>query len=291
MKHHYIPQFYLRPWLGRDDKLQEFRRGYKGRLQTGRYGTDVTGFEHDLYAMPEVSPEERHRIERVFMGMVDNRATEVRNRLLEGNVPQDPELRQAWATFLLSLRMRNPEAVAQLKRRFISDWGRLDEVMEALYQGVENIPWSIAEYLRTRSAVAAERQALTFLTDIVDSSLVLRFVPSMAWDVIDLSSASRTLMTSDRPLMMSNGLNSPEGHLALAISPTKLFVACTASRKRLEFARMPVSQLVRSANDSVVGQGRKYVYALDKTPFGYVEKQMGTRDYLQVLPERPSRAA
>lgn len=37
MKHHYIPQFYLRPWLGEDHKLEEFgREPYTGQIRSRR---------------------------------------------------------------------------------------------------------------------------------------------------------------------------------------------------------------------------------------------------------------
>lgn len=121
MKHHYIPQFYLRPWLGPDHKLQEFRRGHGGRIQVGRYGTKVTGYADDLYTLPGVTGETKHNVERYFMSSVDNAAVRAGDMMLEDRLPADPDTRHSWSRFLLSLVFRNPAEVAKFKRQHMEN--------------------------------------------------------------------------------------------------------------------------------------------------------------------------
>ncbi len=72
MRHHYIPQFYLRPWLGEDRKLEEFGRvPPTNQIRSRRRGTNSTGYEDDLYEIPGVTEETKHcwfsrRTEPVF---------------------------------------------------------------------------------------------------------------------------------------------------------------------------------------------------------------------------------
>nr|WP_174018270.1 SDR family oxidoreductase [Rhizobium rhizogenes] len=72
MKHHYIPQFYLRPWLGSDNKLLEFRRlkfehEPLPRLEIKRRGTRETGCEENLYTLHGATKETKQNVERIFM--------------------------------------------------------------------------------------------------------------------------------------------------------------------------------------------------------------------------------
>src|SRR3984957_16543181 len=58
----------------------------------------------------------------------------------------------------------------------------------------------------------------------IDSKKLGQYINDLYWRVIEIH-GSFTLMTCDRPIVMTNGLDRPDGHLALPISPEKLFVA------------------------------------------------------------------
>lgn len=107
---------------------------------------------------------------------------------------------------------------------------------------------------------------------------VLRVVRRMYWQVIDTSHMARRLMTSDRPVMMTNGLGRYNGHFAIPISPTKLFIACTTAQFLREVMAAPLGRLVREANDAAIGQAKKFVYGLDDSQMGEIRRRMGKRD-------------
>lgn len=50
------------------------------------------------------------------------------------------------------------------------------------------------------------------------------------------------------------------------------------------FRRMPTGKIVRSTNEAVIGQGRKYVCGLDGSNIAEVRRLMGKRDYMTLLP-------
>jgi hypothetical protein len=108
------------------------------------------------------------------------------------------------------------------------------------------------------------------------------------WWVLDASKVSRRFMTSDHPLVMTNGLGRDDGHFALPISPTHLFIAFMKTGFSEHFRRLPVGKVVRLTNEAVIGQGRKNVYGVDGTNIAEVRRLMGKREYMSLLPHMKS---
>lgn len=290
MKHHYIPQFYLRPWLGDDHKLEEFRRGYRGRIEVGRYGTKSTGFAVDLYTLAGTTPDTRQNVEKYFMGLVDHSAVKARDMMLEGVIPTDESTRHSWARFLMSLILRNPEEISTFKERFGADLMTPDAELQARYESAKSPddPPTLEEWLQLSDPTYSERSAIIAMTRLVENQNVLRLIRGMNWRVIDTRDRLRRLMTSDRPIVITNGLGRYDGHCALPLSPTKLFLACTCVDFAEELCRLRLGKMIRSVNDAVMGQARKYVYAVDRSPLSEVRKQMGKRDapsFIRGVPE------
>jgi hypothetical protein len=290
MNHHYIPQFYLRPWLGPDHKLQEFRRGYGGRIQSGRYGTKSTGYAVDLYTLAGTTPETRQNVEKYFMGLVDNSAVRARDMMLEDEIPRDQSTRHSWARFLMSLVLRNPEEISKFKERFGADLMTPDAELQARYENQKSPddPPTLEEWLQQSDPTYSERSAIVAMTRLVENQNVLRLIRGMEWRVIDTSGFTRRLMTSDRPIAMTNGLGRYDGHCALPLSPTKLFLACTYVDFANGVCSTRTGKLIRSMNDAVIGQAKKYVYSLDRSSLAEVRRLMGKREppsFIRGVPE------
>ncbi|WP_392714257.1 DUF4238 domain-containing protein [Rhizobium ruizarguesonis] len=289
MKHHYIPQFYLRPWLGDDDRLQELKRGHHNLVTSKRVFTKQTGYAPDLYTLPGATEETKQNVEKAFMAFVDNEAVKARDMMLAGQIPSDPKTREAWTRFVLSMVFRNPEEMPKFKERFREELLRQDPKIQAEYekQKEPDDPETFEQWLMTNRPERVERYAILLMTKLVQRENVNYLFRTMHWRVIDTSGVVRRLMTSDRPIMMSSGMVHYTGHFALPISPTKLFLACTALAFADEFCAMPASKIVREINKIVVGQGRKFVYALDSAYLAEVRQQMGKLPYPSfVRPER-----
>lgn len=287
MKHHYIPQFYLRPWLGADHKLTVFgREPYSGRIRSRRRGTNSTGYEDNLYTIPGATEETKQNIERIFMSTVDTTAARARDMLLNGVIPQGNE-RHAWARFLMSMAMRGPEEIRAFKRKFAHDWILPDREFEARYQGVRTPGWppTLIDYINLEGPIAAERRAIIILTDLIQHENVTRLFMSAIWWVLDTSKVQRPLMTSDHPVVMTNGLGREDGHFAVPIGPRRLFIAFMKADFSKRFRNMPVGKIVRLTNEAVIGQGRKNVYAIDSENIAEVRRIMGKREYMTFIPK------
>ncbi|MCD7111916.1 DUF4238 domain-containing protein [Rhizobium sp. DKSPLA3] len=294
MKHHYIPQFYLEPWVNRetDNKLTEFRRlkfplEPLPRLEIKRRGKMETGYVENLYRVPGASKATQQNVERIFMGAVDKHAATARDMMLAGNIPMEPRIRHAWARFLLSLVMRTPEAVKAFKYKVRSDLLAPDPEFQSKYDELKKNDWppTREEYMLQRSPTLPERQAVIMITKLIQKQNVLKLMTGADWWLLDTSTKPhRKILTSDHPLIMSNGLGRPDGHFALPISPQLVFVAFMNHGIGRGIQRIPLSRLVRDINDAVIGQGRRSVYAFDEDETRTVKRRMGKRDYMSPLP-------
>ncbi|TBA16126.1 DUF4238 domain-containing protein [Rhizobium ruizarguesonis] len=290
MKHHYIPQFYLRPWEGDDNQLQEFKRGYLNQVTTKRVFTKQTGYAPDLYTLPGATEETKQNVEKAFMALLDNEAVKARDMMLNDQIPADPKTRESWTRFVLSMVFRNPEEMEKFKASFRNEIRKPDPKIRAEYDRLKDPddPETFEEWLMQNRPERMERSAILTMTNLVQRNNVNYLLRTMHWRVIDVSEVSRRLMTSDRPIMMSNGMVQYGGHFALPISPTKLFLACTAVQFANEFCAMATSKIVRDVNKIVIGQGRKFVYAKDTAQQTDVRQHMGRLPYPSFVRPEPN---
>ena len=79
---------------------------------------------------------------------------------------------------------------------------------------------------------------------------------------------------------MTNGLNKPDSHVIMPISPHYAFIAA-ASRAMIErIAQVDrEGRLAGLLNDRVVRQARRYVWATDDSQLRFVENRLGTRAF------------
>src|ERR1700689_704186 len=114
-KHHYIPVFYLKQWMGPKNTVCEFSRPHdQGKPRSSP--PDGTGYVRGLYAIDDLDPNVVNAIEDMFLKPSDGMAAEALHCLLQEAPFTRPErMRHAWTRFVLSLLIRYPEAIAQMK--------------------------------------------------------------------------------------------------------------------------------------------------------------------------------
>jgi hypothetical protein len=220
------------------------------------------------------------------MGAVDTTAARARDMLLRDEIPEGAE-RHAWARFIMSLMLRGPEEIKVFKERFIRDWYKPNPDLQSRYDAAKEPDWppTLEEYFAQVDPTVAERTAIIILTNLVEHENVTRTLMAAPWWVLDTGHLTRRLMTSDHPVVMTNGLGRADAHFALPISPTKLFVGFVTELARGGIMRMPVGKVVRLVNDAVIGQGRKWVYGVDHSQLSEVRRRFGKRDYLSFVPQ------
>jgi len=285
MKHHYVPQFYLKPWQGPDGKIEVFFRRPDGLIVSKRMHRKATGYAIDLYKLPGVAPAEKYTMESAFMAPIDDEAVRARDLLLGDMAPAGGRTRSAWSRFILSMILRSPEEVAAFKKYYTDLVPTLHPEFQATRPAMRegSNPTRDEGRIVSFDSSHIERSAMFAITTFIEHPPALDLFQSMHWMIIDTRSVRRRLMTSDRPVMLTHGMLQYAGHYALPISPTRLFLAATNIDFAKQFASMPRSKIVRVINRLVVGQARKYVYAVDGTHLVEVRREMGKQPAPTIL--------
>ena len=139
-KHHYVPFYYLKQWMGAKECISEFSRPYD-RVATRSPHPDGTGYIRGLYAIDDPDANVVNAIEDMFLNRRDGIASDALRCLLrEVPFPQPQRMRHAWTRFILSLLIRYPEAISEMKGSF----GRI-------YRGSTSKPESRTNPRRSRN--------------------------------------------------------------------------------------------------------------------------------------------
>jgi Protein of unknown function (DUF4238) len=86
------------------------------------------------------------------------------------------------------------------------------------------------------------------------------------------------LLTSDRPVVMTNGLDTDNAQLILPISPKHVFVA-TNNLNTENYIRsiMQRKQMIQQINERVTRQSHKYVFGLSDAQLLFVSRRLGMK--------------
>jgi hypothetical protein len=282
-KHHYIPEFYLQRWTDRVSRqLIEFCRRPEG-LVARPTSPGGTGYVHGLYKLPDAEPGEEYVIETKLMKSIDNWASKaLQSMMVDGPFPGKLEPRQAlgWCQFLYSLIVRNPEHLERMQAKMTT----LDpaEIIEHIREDYPRIkgpgdPPTFDEYKEAFLKRPVQVPAIRVLPELVRSKRVVRVLASFKWQTATVNTARFPLLTSDRPIVMSNGLIEQDAHIVLPISPRKLFIATKNEQTFQFFREMDPNQLVEAMNNHVCQQAHNFVYGTDKRALRFVEKRLGKR--------------
>ena len=272
-KHHYIPVFYLKQWNGDNHKICEFSRP-RALVTTKRVGPKSTGFVHGLYSIPGLPAEEAQYIEKKYMQKLDDKAARALQRMLTqppGQIVLSEELTIYWAAFLYSLILRSPEIIAVM--------GVELETKRTEFRSMSIGTASITDADGVRHTVTVKHRPLhaqEFLPGFIAGQVVRELV-AMRWQTISTASANHPMLTSDRPVIMTNGFAHPEGHVAIPISPTLLFLATRPEGTYEAINSMNSDELVISVNNNVCIHAIDYVYGLDDREWLFVAERLGRR--------------
>ena len=111
---------------------------------------------------------------------------------------------------------------------------------------------------------------------IIDSPLIGNWINNMRWIVLRAHNPKFTLLTSDRPVVMTNGLRHDNAQIILPISPWHVFVSTNnlKTERYVEnvFAR---GEMIQQINERVTLQFRRYVYGMSDAQLTFVSRRLG----------------
>ncbi len=275
LDHHYIPQFLLHEWTV-DGKLHRFQKPTPGKIVEHRKPTRAVGFRERLYEIPEYPPETAQSIEQGFMKTLDDTAAIAHKLLLAKNfVDLDQAHRSAWTRFLLSLMLRTPDNLAAYKAGFAAVYDTPTSDVQAKYeaQKAPHDPPTAEEFLKLHQPMAPLTAALTQLPHVMQNKGLGQHIIRMRWSVAEITRGA--FLISDEVLITSNGLGKDDGHIAMPISPTKLFIATNNEKTLDTIIGMGDRELVKTANAQIVGRAKHFVGAHNTLQKRFIENRFG----------------
>lgn len=219
-------------------------------------------------------------LEDKFFRDIDTIASDaLRYMVNTGGHDMNVHLRNGWSRFLNSLRQRQPERVARLKQMSLERLeGILERVkVEAGSGEVPSLPTGItfdqfADHMRQS---VRDKDWADVLQYVIDSNNVGLFISNMRWSLVSVQNSGQRFLTSDRPVVATNGVNHPEGYIMLPISPTQLFIALNNVEMENRLRYTDSRSLVNRVNNLVTKQAQRFVYSVDERQLRFVENRLG----------------
>lgn len=277
-RHHYIPVFYLKQWALNNGMLCEYSKPHGQVVKPKRVAPKATGYVDGLYELQGLEGEFAQQFERLFLSPVDSLAAVFLQDLVLNRKPlRGSESRSQWTRFLVSLIMRMPEEIAGHKKYYQEDWFEYSIERERDYKRHRDpkSPATLKEWLRNSDPLLVQRLAMRSLIPLIDNPDLGEAIARMRWGHLNFPLDAPALMTSDRPLFMSENLIDKRSFILLPVSPKKAFIACGSLNQQISFERVHPTVLARMINDTVVQQAYKYVYSTYDVQLAYVQSNMG----------------
>lgn len=261
--HHFVPVFYLRQWHNGNEKLCEHKRVHGGRIVRKEVSAAGTAFQRDLYAFPALGTAGYDQyLENRFFKLVDDEGAAALHRLLERDPkPWTAEQRSGWSRFLLSVRLRHPDAMDELRAAIPTAWNRSSEASQARYAELRepDDPETFEEFIVRRDPHVVDKVSVNMIMRAIENVEIGTHINRMHWRVFDLPKSRHELVTSDRPAHY-HSLKEENGFILLPIAPRKLFVAANTPRVLDAISNHDETKVVSEVNKRIAAQARRYIY-------------------------------
>lgn len=276
MRHHYVPQFLLRAWAETqpDNRVETFRLDLP-RLSSSRHAPKHIAYEDNLYAltMPVAAGMEQQAVEKHLLQHIDSLAAGVLRKLTTtGLAGLTLENRCDWARFLMSLRLRQPHIVQQLRTESSEhlEASLIDKPEE--YDAVTGSgdPPTLVEWTRRHYPGLIENFGMSFLHELVDNAEIGEKILPMRWWLRDFTREQNDVLLADQPCIFTASIDDAELVIALPIGPRKAFMATKSDRVATIMRRQRPKDLLMRMNESSLNQARVRVYARDASPRRFI---------------------
>jgi hypothetical protein len=250
-------------------------------LHVRRVFPSQVGFERRLYDFAPYDEDKFSGLEHAYFQPVDSLAAKAKQKLLSDlHGKWSSELRSGWSRFLLSLPHRDPESVSIFRRRLRKILTTFSAETQVRYEALRSPsdPDLYLDYLALDPNYF-DLTALRLLPTVIDNGNLGLFINRMRWGVMTLPCSDRSLLISDYPLVISNGIRRPDGHLALALSPRDLFVACYQPGLFDQLMNQTARETVFNYNKCVVERAKRFVGAADRRQTRFIENRFGAKPF------------
>lgn len=183
---------------------------------------------------------------------------------------------------MTSLLHRTPDRVDEIKLGILGEVNKLlDKLKSDLEQGLAD-PDVTAESL-AQTEILMREDALNrawghSLMRATESEIVNTGIINMAWGIHVIPRGYDNLLTSDKPIVKSNGLAHSAGYISLALGPKVLFIATNNKATLDNILGSGAGILVHNFNKAVCNQAIEYAYGFDKSQLFFVEEWLAKHE-------------
>ena len=177
-----------------------------------------------------------------------------------------------WARFVMSLRLRQPSLVQQLRTESSEHLEASLVVEPDEYEALAGIddPPTLVEWTRKNYPGLIENFGLSFFHKLVDNTEIGTKILRMKWWLWNFTREQNELLLADQPCIFTKGIDDPDLVIALPIGPRKAFMATAAERVAAIMRRRRPKDLLLRINESSLNQARVRVYARDASPRRFI---------------------
>lgn len=260
MNHHFVPQFVLRRWCNEAGKLQSFRIVH-GRVACRATTPEYTGFEPRLYAIfSKVFGIDEDHLEKKLFGPIDSNGAVALAKIEQGGgLSEDDHI--AWAFFLSSLRLRQPDMLAHLRNDGMAMMKRF------LAEGDATLPkgWPSSEqWLEAHHPGIMEAQALTsWLARIILRNEMTDRFAGLHWWVKVFKPEAPKLLLADQPLYWDGGLSTGKFYIQMPIGPDRVFFGTEAKETEAALDALPGAELIHRVNLATLASSSGRIWGID----------------------------
>ncbi|HKU54047.1 MAG TPA: DUF4238 domain-containing protein [Rhizomicrobium sp.] len=279
INHHYLPIFYQQGWAT-DGRVVRYYRPFDVVVASPT-GMKYTGCEEYLYSMDGLPSGRSQALETQFFKPIDSMAATALQKMLAGGLNQmTNDDRVNWTRFMLSTQLRNPHGLAELKQAVEKVVRENTDKDDPEYNEVRkpDDPATIYAWTLKHQPHVIENAYKNMLPGLIDHEGVGHYIINMHWATIDLSKASHTLLTGDRPFINPHGLKDPKAALLFPLGPGLLFAATNGRAQTGQLVGHKPSYLARRMNEYIAGRAVNMVIGKDRSHLAFVENRLRPLD-------------
>lgn len=265
-KHHFLPESYLARW-GNAKGVLQVARNFRGKIKWSELSPAATAREVGLYSYTEsFKTDNPADIEVNFFQKLDAGGAEILSKIERNDELSVREIAQ-WSQYILNLKVRVPDVVSAIRKDAEACFKRYldEEPGEYARLKPEDAPPTFEGWVEENYPGLIENIGVGQIPKIANKKAIEDLM-SFDMYVFNCNSVSYRLLCSDRPLIMTSGLQDPMCTIALPISPTRLVVHARQRSGIIESLKMRGTKvLVKHVNVDVISQARSRVYAQAKS--------------------------
>jgi len=276
VSHHFTPVFYLNSWAAADGRVTRYYRPHRAVVATP-IAPKNTGFEDHLYSLRGVPAEQQAFLETHFFSPVDSRAAVAHRLLLAGKLKSlTSQHREDWTRFLLCMLLRNPFSMEEVRRLADQNVRANLSVNDPEYNAVRKPgdPETIYDWTMKHQPLVIEEAYKRFLPGLIDHEGLGQHIMNMYWGTLDVSHASHSLLTGDRPVVFTHGLQESNAVLLFPLSPSALFIATNGPSRMGQVMQTKPSPHARMVNNEIVRCAVDFVIGCDASHLDFVERRL-----------------